>query len=129
MNSRVILWERFAVSLDYRAVGNTDLNNKTHLSSIYTLLVCMLVSLYPINVQTAKPIGPKFCVGLHLSPRKVYWLSKFQKLPPAKIRFPLNLKIPPKMFIKSANFVLGLFYNEYKEKLFTIEIVDGCEAF
>ena len=32
------------------------------------------------------------------------------------------------MFIKSANFVLGLFYNEYKEKLFTNEIVDGREA-
>ena len=38
---------------------------------IYTLLVCLsvLVSvrLYPINVKTAEPIGPKFCVGPYMT--------------------------------------------------------------
>ena len=37
------------------------------------LSVCLFVCLYPINVKTAKPIGPKFCVGPHMIPRKVYW--------------------------------------------------------
>ena len=31
---------------------------------IYPLVVCMPVRLYPINVKTAEPIGPKFCVTL-----------------------------------------------------------------
>ena len=31
-------------------------------------------------------------------------------------------------FIKSANFFLVLFYNVYKEKMFTIEIEDGGEG-
>ena len=34
----------------------------TYCIYIYTLLVCLSVRLYPINVKTAKPIGPKFCV-------------------------------------------------------------------
>ena len=36
------------------------------------LSVCLFVCLYPINVKTAKPIGPKFFVGPHVSPGKVY---------------------------------------------------------
>ena len=42
--------------------------------SIYKfgLSVCLYVCLYPINVKTAEPIGPKFFVG-HLGPSgKVY---------------------------------------------------------
>ena len=31
------------------------------------LLVCLSVCLYPINVKTAEPIGPKLCVGPHES--------------------------------------------------------------
>ena len=40
-------------------------------SSIYkfSLSVCLFVCLYPINVKTAEPIGPKFCV---LSGRYLY---------------------------------------------------------
>ena len=30
------------------------------------------VCLYPINVKTAEPIGPKFCVRPHVTPGKVY---------------------------------------------------------
>ena len=36
------------------------------------LFVCLFVCLYPINVKTAEPIGPKFCVGYHVTPGKVY---------------------------------------------------------
>ena len=39
----------------------------------YTLLaflsVCLSVSLYPINLKTAGPIGPKYCVGPHMTPK------------------------------------------------------------
>ena len=48
---------------------------------------------YPINVQTAEPIGPKFHVGHHMTPGKVYERAKFQKLASNKIRFSLNLII------------------------------------
>ena len=35
-------------------------------------MLCLSVRLYPINVKTAEPIGPKFCVGLRVTPGKVY---------------------------------------------------------
>ena len=37
------------------------------------------VRLYPMNVKTAEPIGPEFCVGPHVTQGKVYDWSKFQK--------------------------------------------------
>ena len=46
------------------------------MKSIYinNLLVCLSVCLYPINIKTAEPIGPKF--GLfaepHMTPGEVY---------------------------------------------------------
>ena len=42
----------------------------SYLLSIYKfgLSVC----LYPINVKTAEPIEPKFFVGPHMTPGKVY---------------------------------------------------------
>ena len=36
------------------------------------LSVCLSVRLYPLNVKTAEPIGPKFCVGHNVTPGKVY---------------------------------------------------------
>ena len=38
------------------------------------------VRLYTINVKTAKPIGPKFCVEPHMTPGKVYGFLKLQKI-------------------------------------------------
>ena len=35
------------------------------------------VCLYSINIKTAEQIGPKFCVGPHVTPGKVYEESKF----------------------------------------------------
>ena len=40
------------------------------------LFVCFYVS---NNVKTAEPIGPKFCVGHHVTPGKIYDWSKFKK--------------------------------------------------
>ena len=39
---------------------------------LYINLACLSVCLDPINVKTAEPIGPKFFVGHHVSPGKVY---------------------------------------------------------
>ena len=51
------------------------------------LTVCLFACLYPINFKTAEPIGPKFVVGKHMTPGKVYGWSKFQKLASTKICF------------------------------------------
>jgi len=50
------------------------LYKKKNVSSIYKfgLSVCLFVWLYPINVKTAEPIGPKFFVGHHVTTGKVY---------------------------------------------------------
>ena len=52
---------------------------KTHVH-IYTFHVCLGVCLWPINVKTAKPIGPKFFVGPHMTPEKVYGCSELQRV-------------------------------------------------
>ena len=36
------------------------------------LSVCLSACLYPINVKTAEPIGPKLFVGHHVTTGKVY---------------------------------------------------------
>ena len=41
------------------------------------LSVCLGVCLYPINVKTAEPIRPKFCVGPNMALRKVHGQSNF----------------------------------------------------
>ena len=71
---------------------------------IYTLLVCLGVCLHPMNVKKAKPIGPKFCVGLHMSPGKVYRWSKFQKFASNKIRFFIKCWNSTIFFNKIRNF-------------------------
>ena len=45
------------------------------------------ICLYPINVKTAEPNGPKFFVGHPVIPGKVYGWSNFQKFAFIKIRF------------------------------------------
>ena len=54
------------------------------------LSVCLFVCLYPINVKTTGPIGPKFFVGHLGTPGKVYEWSKFQIFVSIKIRSSLN---------------------------------------
>ena len=35
--------------------------------SISIYILCLSVCVFPINVKTAAPIGPKFCVGPHMT--------------------------------------------------------------
>ena len=62
---------------------------------IYIVFACLSVHLYPINVKTAEPIGPTFCVEPHITPGKVYECSEFQTVVFNKIYFFLN---PEKIF-------------------------------
>jgi len=65
---------------------------------VYINLTCLSVCLsvwvsdclYPINVKTAEPIGPKFCVGHLGTPGKVYEWTKFQIFVSIKIQSSLN---------------------------------------
>ena len=88
--------------------------------------VCLFVCLYPINVKTAEPIGPKFFVGHIGTPGMVYESSKFQIFVSIKIRSSLNFEYP-RFFYKICKLFFLLFYNLNKEKLFPIEIEDGCK--
>ena len=58
---------------------------------LYIYFSCLSVCLYPINVKTAKPIGPKFSVGPHITPGKVYWPSKLNKKLLKKYKFFLKM--------------------------------------
>ena len=40
----------------------------------------MSVCLHPINVKTAEPIGPKFCVGPHITSEKDYEYIELQTI-------------------------------------------------
>ena len=53
---------------------NSVRSSSVHSTSIYIscLSGCLFVCLYPINVKTAEPNGPKFFVGAHMTPEKVW---------------------------------------------------------
>ena len=57
-----------------RSTLNYLLLQVTTITSIhkFSLSGCLFVCFYPINVKTAEPIKPKFCVGPHVTPKKVY---------------------------------------------------------
>ena len=99
-------------------------------SSIYRfglsvcLFVCLSVCLYPINIKTAEPIGPKFFVGHLGTPGKVYEWSKFQIFVSIKIRSSLNFW----KFWKSANYFCFVLRCIHKENMFKINLEDGREA-
>ena len=89
------------------------------------MLICLSTGvLYPINVKTATPIGPKFCVGLHMSTGKVYQVDQnFKNVPPNKIQFSYNVENPRNFFFyKIRNFFVFVL-NVYKEKMFKVEII------
>ena len=58
----------------------------------FSLSVC----LYPINVKTSKPIRPKFCMGPHVTPGKIYELSKLKEKDKEKKRNPEACKWNPR---------------------------------
>ena len=52
-----------------------------YLCYLYINLACRSsFCLHPINVKTAEPIGPKFCVGPHVTPGKAHELKKNLKI-------------------------------------------------
>ena len=95
------------------------------------MFVCLFVCLYPINVKTAEPIGPKFFVGHHVTTGKVYEWSKFQIFVSIKIRSSFNFwKFwkSTKFFCENPRIIFVLFYDVHKENMFTINLDDGREA-
>jgi len=76
------------------------LNGVKHLYiNLACLSVCLSVCLYPINVKTAEPIGPKFFEG-HQN----------------------------EIFCENPRIIFVLFYDVLKENMFTINLEDGREA-
>ena len=47
---------------------------------IYIYLACLLVSLYPINVDTTEPIRLNIFGVTHTTPGKVYIMSEFKNI-------------------------------------------------
>ena len=107
------------------------ISSKSIFSSIYKfgLSVCLFVCLYPITVKMAEPIGPKFFVGHHVIPGKVYGWSNFQKFASIKIRFLKILKIHEFFFENPRNFFCYLLTRRtpayfISNTIFTNEIKD-----
>ena len=93
---------------------------------ILCLAVCLFVCLYPINVKTNELIRSKFCVGPHMTPRKVYGCSILQNF----FEFCKILKMHEKYYEIRETF-LFLFYIAERENALQIkpqlkvEIEDG----
>ena len=83
--------------------------------------------LCPIKVKTGELIESKCFVGPYMIPGEVFRQSKFKKLASNKNGFSLNFENPRIFFYKSVNF-FSFFLQCIQEKMFTIEIEDGCEA-
>jgi hypothetical protein len=60
----------------------------------------MSVCLYPINVKTAGPIGPNFCVGPHLTPGRVYGITILEKIPGKWLELSANAERKPGQNLK-----------------------------
>ena len=94
-------------------------------SSLYTLVVCLCISNKCQNGWTDR-------VHFFVGPRVMGWFENninFKNLPLTKFDFWKLWKSTKLFFIKSGkSFVVFLFYNVYKEKMFTIEMEDGREA-
>jgi len=54
---------------------------------IYIYFACLSVRLYPINVKTAEPIGPKFFVWTHVTQGRFMGDRILKNLPPSKFYF------------------------------------------
>ena len=90
--------------------------------------VCLFDRLYPINVKTAEPIGPKFFVGHLGTPGKVYESSNIcLHQNSIVIKFFKILKIR-EIFCENPRIIFVLFYEVHKENMFTINLEDGREA-
>ena len=75
-------------------------------SLLHIYFHCLLVGLFPINVKTAEPIGPKFCVGPQ---KRIMDARNYKTLYPKVFDFCEILKIREKLF-ENPGFCLLLFY-------------------
>ena len=66
--------------------------------NIIYILICV-VYLYPINVKTAKPIGPNFFCGISRDHRKGLWMIKFSKICLHQNSIFENFENPQKFFL------------------------------
>ena len=80
--------------------------------SIYTSLVCLPVCLYPINVKTVEPIGPKHLWGISLDPREGL-SSELQK-------FASNTLIIVKFWKSTKNYLIIYLIREFFLLLFYV---------
>ena len=94
------------------------------LSVLSWVFACLFVSNKHQNDWTNP--AQILCATSH-DPREGLWMIKIKKLVSNKILFSLNWK-PRNYFYKIRELFLFLFYNAYKEKMFTIEIEDGRKA-
>ena len=89
-------------------------------------MACLSVCLYPINVKTAQPIGPKnFCVTSR-DPREGLWLIEFSKICFHQNSIIENIENPRNFFLNPQK--KSFFFNVHKENMFTMEMEDGREA-
>jgi len=105
-----------------------EFNSNSNKLKLYINLACLFVCLYPINVKTAEPIGPKFFVGPLGTPGKVYESSNIcLHQNSIVIKFFKILKIN-EIFCENQRIIFVLFYDVHKENMFTINLEDGLEA-
>ena len=64
--------------------------------------------MYSMNVKTAEPIGPKFCVGPHMTPENVYE-KKNSAMSLQQNSIVIKFRKSTKFFIKFANIFLTFF--------------------
>ena len=97
--------------------------NRHKTKYLYKYFACPYVCLYPINAKTAEPIGPKFCVGPHMTLGNVYGWKKFQKLPFNKILFRNMLK--SKNFFPKIRELFMLFLTMYTRRKCSIVYIEA----
>jgi len=98
----VISWTYLVISWTYFVISWT---------SIYILCLSASVCLYPINVRTAEQIGPKFCVGPHVTQGEDLWMIKIKKKLCLKVFYFCKILKMRENFLK--------FFMLYKEKMLT----------
>ena len=61
-------------------ISQLSISYNIHIYILCLSGVCLFVYLYPRNVKTAEPIGPKFGLAPYITQGKVYECSKLQKV-------------------------------------------------
>ena len=103
----------------------SDMSHSHRYPYLYVNYACLYVCLYPINVKTAEPIRPKFCVWPHVTPGRFMNDQNFQNLCFKVLYFCKILK-SAKKYNKIRNFLFCFIL--YKEKMLTDKAtIKGCK--